>query len=223
MDKIKIAIVDDEKLIVQLLEDFFNKTESISVVASSTDGREFLAGLRNTELLPEIALLDMRMESMNGIEVLKELKKDFPDIKTIIMSSYYKKTLTGYMLKSEVNAFVPKGISPDKLVEIIEEVAEKDYYFMPEQLDVLRKQLSTKTPVPVLNETESLTSREIEVLTLICQQKTASEIAEIMFLSKRTVEGHKTNLLLKTGAKNTAGLVIYAVQEKLVDPESFLI
>ncbi len=124
----------------------------------------------------------------------------------------------GYMLKLGVNAFIPKGVSPEELLEIIEDVTKKDYFFMNDQIDELRKQLSSKIPKPKLIEEDQLSVREKEVLSLICQQKTAQEISEILFLSKRTIEGHRTNLLLKTGAKNTAGLVIYAIQNKIVDP-----
>lgn len=124
----------------------------------------------------------------------------------------------GYMLKLGVNAFIPKGISPEKLVGIITEVAEKDYFFMDDQIEVLRSQLSSKIPQPVLDEEIQLSDREKEVLSLICKQKTAKDISKIMYISKRTVDGHRTNLLLKTGAKNTAGLVIYAIQNKIIDP-----
>ena len=122
------------------------------------------------------------------------------------------------MLKTGVNAFIPKGISPDKLHNIITEVAEKDYFFMDDQIEVLRKQLSPKLPQPIVDEEIQLSDREKEVLNLICQQKTAKDISKIMYISKGTVDGHRTNLLLKTGAKNTAGLVIYAIQNKIIDP-----
>ncbi len=218
MTKINIAIVDDEGLIVELLDNFFSKTDEIMVTLTAGDGEEFLQKLHEMNQLPDIVLLDLRMKQMNGIETLTILKQDFPLIKTIIMSSYYKKNLMGYMLKLGVNAFIPKGVSPEQLVEIIKDVAEKDYFFMNDQIDELRKQLSSKIPKPKLIEEEQLSDREKEVLSLICQQKTAQEISEILFLSKRTIEGHRTNLLLKTGAKNTAGLVIFAIQNKIVDP-----
>lgn len=223
MNKIKLAIVDDESLIVELLSNFFSETNSIEVVLTANDGDEFIQKLNLNDQFPDIVLLDLRMKQLNGIETLTLLKQDFPQIKTIIMSSYYKRNLMGYMLKLGVNAFIPKGVSPEQLVEIIKAVFEKDYFFMNDQIDELRKQLSSKIPKPKLIEEQQLSSREKEVLTLICKQKTAQEISEILFLSKRTVEGHRTNLLLKTGAKNVAGLVIYAIQNKIIDPTEEII
>ncbi|MBI9052717.1 MAG: response regulator transcription factor [Bacteroidales bacterium] len=218
MAKINLAIINDEELLVELLQSFFKKTETISVVITATNGDEFLLKLATNKLRPDIILLDFRFKQTNTLEKIKDLKQDFPDIKIIVISSYYKKSLMGYMLKSGVNAFIPKGISPDKLVNIIMEVAEKDYYFMEDQINILRKQLSSKIPQPSLYEEIQLSDREKEVLYLICQQKTAKDISEIMCISKRTVDGHRTNLLLKTGAKNTAGLVIYAILNKIIDP-----
>lgn len=218
MRKINLAIVNDEELLVELLQSFFQKTENISVVLTAISGVEFLHKLDTNKQHPDIVLLDPCTKQTNVIEAIRILKQDFPKIKIIVISSFYKKSLIGYMLKSGVNAFIPKGISTEKLVDIIKEVAEKDYYFMNDQIDVLRKQLSSKIPQSFLNEEEQLSDREKEVLCLICQQKTAKDISEIMCISKRTVDGHRTNLLLKTGAKNTVGLVIFAIQNKIFDP-----
>lgn len=218
MRKINLAIVNDEDLLVELLQNFFQKIENISVVATATNADEILSKLATNNQHPEIVLLDPCMKQTSVTETIKILKQGFPKIKIIVISSYYKKSLMGYMLKTGVNAFIPKEISLEKLVDIIKEVAEKGYYFIDDQIDVLRKQLSSKIPQSFFNEEEQLSDREKEVLNLICQQKTAKDISEIMYISKRTVDGHRTNLLLKTGAKNTAGLVIYAIQNKIIDP-----
>ena len=218
MRKINLAIVCGEELLIELLQSFFQKTDYISKVLTANNGDEFLYKLATNNEYPEIVLLDPCMKQTNAIETIKNLKQNFPKIKIIVISSYYKKSLMGYMLKSGVNAFIPKGVSPEKLADIIKEVDEKDYYFMDDQIDVLRKQLSPKIPQTVLDEEIQLSDREKEVLSLICQQKTAKDISKIMYISKRTVDGHRTNLLLKTGAKNTAGLVIYAIQNKIIDP-----
>jgi len=218
MAKINLAIVNDEELLVELLLSFFKKTETISVVITATNSDDFLCKLATNKQHPDIVLLDFRFKQTNTLETIKILKNDSPNIKIIVISSYYKKSLMGFMLKLGVNAFIPKEISSAKLVDIIKEVAEKDYYFMDDQIDILRKQLSSKIPQPLLNDEVLLSDREKEVLCLICQQKTAKDISDIMCISKRTVDGHRTNLLLKTGAKNTAGLVIFAIQNKIIDP-----
>ena len=126
------------------------------------------------------------------------------------------------MLKAGVNAFLPKGVAPDVLVEAIHSTFSKGYFFLEEQIDVMRNQITTKAPKPKFTAEDELTRRELEILQLICQQLTNGEIAEKLFISERTVEGHRNNLFLKTKAKNVAGLVIYAVQKKIVDPIQFI-
>jgi DNA-binding NarL/FixJ family response regulator len=223
MNKIAIAIVDDDALIVDLIKSFLEKQDQIDVVLTANSGEEFLPLLKDAPKLPHVVLLDLKMKEMSGVEVTNTLKAEYPDIHIIVMSSHYKLSFMGFMLKSGVSAFIPKGISTAELLTIIKEVAANGYYFLPEQLTILRNQISSKAPQPVLDDRNSLSEREIEILKLICQQKTATEIADTLFIATRTVEGHKNNLFAKTGAKNIAGLVIYAIQNQLVDASTILL
>ena len=218
--EIKLAIVDDEELVVKLLEQFLSAIENYKVVLTAFDGSEFIEKIKTAEEVPDIALIDLRMKNMNGIETVAELKKDFPEVKVITISSHYKTSFMGYMMKAGVNAFIPKGVAPQYVVEVIESVNSKGYYFTEEQIDIMRSQISSSAPGPILEE-KTLTQREIEVLELICHQYSAPEIAQKLDISKRTVESHRENLILKTGVKNLAGLVIYAIQQKIVDIKSF--
>lgn len=213
---IRIAIVDDEELIVLLLSDFFSKLPRFEVQLTANDGLQLIEGLRKAESLPDVILLDLQMKELNGIDATAILKREFPDIKIIIVSSYYKKTFLGYILKLGINAFLPKGVHPDQLVEAVEEVYTKGYYFLEEQIEVMRSQLSPNTPAIIFAADEELTEREVEVLRLICMQFTAQQIADKLFISSRTVEGHKSSLLLKTATRNIAGLVIYALQKNII-------
>jgi DNA-binding NarL/FixJ family response regulator len=219
---ISIAIVDDEALIVMLLSDYFSKQPGIEVTFTANDGTQLIDYLRKTESLPDIVLLDLQMKEMGGIDTTAILKKEFPDMKIIIVSSYYKKSFMGYMLKLGVNAFLPKGVHPEQLVVAIEDVYTKGYYFIEEQIEVMRNQISSKAPMPCFSVEEELSERETEILKLICQQYTAPQIVEMLYISPRTVEGHKSNLLLKTSARNLAGLVIYAVQKNIIEIDDFL-
>lgn len=220
---IKIAIVDDEALLVMLLSNYFSMHKRIEVSFTATDGLQLIDYLRKAESLPDIVLLDLQMKELNGIDTATILKTEFYDLKIIVVSSFYKKSFMGYMLKLGINAFLPKGIHPEQLVEAIEDVNSKGYYFMEEQVEVMRDQISSRTPVPCLIEEEELSEREIAVLRLICLQYTAQQIAEKLRISTRTVEGHKSNLLLKTSARNLAGLVIYAVQKNIIDIDDCLV
>ena len=220
METISIGIVDDDALIVNLLKNFLESQQDMNVVLTASNGRDCVDKLKEVEEVPQILLMDLKMDEMNGIETTQLLKKEFPEIKTIIISSHYKVSFMGFMLKTGVCAFAPKGISTADLIMIIKEVSERGYYFNQDQLEIIRDQLSSKFPKPVLEEENVLSEREIDVLRLLCQQKTAKEIGEKLFITKRTVEGHKNNLFVKTGAKNVAGLVIYAVQNGIINADS---
>lgn len=218
---IKLALVDDEELMVQLLADFLSKEKNIEVVIKAFDGDDFLHKLRVEAEKPELVVMDLRMKNMDGLETTKIMKEEFPDIKIITLSSNYKKASMGYMLKAGVNAFLPKEVAPTTLVDVINQVYSKGFYFTEEQVDIMREQMSQSSPKPIKSDVETFSTRELEVLDLLCQQLTAAEIADKLCLNKRTVEGHKNNLLQKAGVKNTTGLIIYAIQKKLVDIDRY--
>ncbi|RZJ74100.1 MAG: response regulator transcription factor [Flavobacterium sp.] len=216
MDKIAIAITDDDALIVSLLQGYLDGRNGIEVLFTAGSGEELLDILSKAVHLPEVLLLDLKMSGIDGVAVTENIKTNYPDIKVIVISSHYQKTFMGFMLKTGVSAFLPKGISPVELVDIISVVSKQGYYFREDQMDALREQIPAKAPRPALND-DSISEREVEVLRLICQQKTAKEIGDMLNVAQRTVEGHKNNLFAKTGAKNIAGLVIYAIQNQIID------
>jgi len=221
MNRINLAIVEDDNLLLELISKFLKEQNSIKVIGAYESGTHFLSALKEEELFPDLVLLDLKMEGKNGVEVASELKEAYPEINVIILSSHYKPAYTSFMLKLGVSAFIPKGVTKESLVEIIAEVHQKGFYFLAEQVEFIRNQVSSNAPAPILDSESALSSRELEVLKLICQQKTTQEISELLFISKRTVEGHRNNLLLKTEAKNTAGLVIYAAQHQLISVDEF--
>ncbi len=215
-NKINLMLVDDDALFISLLAEYLNSQEHMQVVRTFHDGKEVIAALE-TPLPCSVMLLDLRMSGLNGIETLKALRAHQPHIKVIILSSFYQPSYSGYMLKCGASAFLPKEVSPDKLVAVIDEVVNKGHSFDTQQIDTLREQVSGRSPKPRLDKTQALTERETEVLQLLCEQLTAREIAEKLFITQRTVEGHKNNLMLKSGAKNLAGLVVFAIQAGIVN------
>jgi DNA-binding NarL/FixJ family response regulator len=221
MNKINLGIVDDEALILSLLEDFFRIQENIEVLITDTSGNALIERLEKADKIPDVFLLDFKMNDLNGAELTELLKGKYPKVRVIIISSYYKKSLIGYMLRNNIDAFLPKGIEPKELIRIINIVYRRGHFFTTEQIAVMQSQVSSRVPAPKFDN-EVLTLREKEILKSICEQLTAKETAEKMFITSRTVEGHRTNLLQKTGAKNTAGLVIYAIKNNLFDAENLI-
>lgn len=216
MKNISIAVADDDSLIAGLLEDFLNNSEGYEVMFSASDGSELIAKLNECDQLPDIVLLDLKMTGMDGIEATRHLKIYFPSIKIIVISSHYKNSFLNFMFKTGASAFVPKGISPVLLKYIIQTVHTYSVYFMEDQIACMKEKPVAKPSKFILNNDDDLSERETEILKLISMQKTANEIGEILHITGRTVEGHKNNLFIKTGAKNIAGLVVYAIQHDII-------
>lgn len=226
MNTITLALADDEVLFLNGLKAIFEQHPHFSVAITANDGGELLAKLEGQSRdIPDIVLLDLRMKGMDGVETAQQLRQIYPELKVIILSSHYRESFIGYMLKLKVNAFLPKNIDPGTLMEVLEKVHTMGLYFTPQQMQSLQEELSLgKKPMPPqLNPDDALTPRELEVLKLICDQHTNAEIAEKLFISVRTVEGHRNKLLLKAGVKNTVGLVLFALFHNFIDPEKKLL
>ncbi len=217
MEPIKLAIVDDDYLIVTLLKSFFNQHHSTKVVYDTTDGFEIFNFLeKNQPDAIDILLLDLKMKTIDGLEVLKKVKTFNPELKVIVISSHYQDSSIGFMTKEGVAGFLPKGMSPFELLDIIKHVHKNGFYLNKEQMEILREQISSKVSKPLLGSDDILTEREKEIIKLLCHQKTAKEIGEHLFITQRTVEGHKNNLFSKIGVRNVAGLIVYALQKHIV-------
>lgn len=219
MKQIITAIVDDDNLVSKLLESYLNNQENIVVNFTAENGNELLLKLKESSKLPDVVLLDLKMKEMDGTEITRILKSEYPSIKIMVMSSHYQKTFLDFMIKSGVAAFIPKGISPTLLIKAIETVHKNGVYFLDDQITNIKEEIHDKEELSILEDDKLLTEREKEILRLISMQKTAKEIGEILNITPRTVEGHKNNIFIKTGTKNIAGLVIYAIQHHIVTTE----
>ena len=211
---IKLVLVDDEQLILEGIKMLLSAQKNISVDFMATGGAEILAHLEtiSKDDFPDIAMIDVQMQPMDGFELVEILKKNYPALKIIILSSHYKSSVLGYMIKLGVSAFLPKNSDKKTFIEAIEMVAQNGMYFTKEDHEMLLSYMNTPSRKKSLfDNEETLSNREIDVVKLICQEKTNQEIADILFLSPRTVESHRQRILDKIGAKNTVGIVIYAV------------
>lgn len=223
MMKLKVILVDDEILITDLLSTFLNNSDGIEVIGAYNSGLEFLSSIEQGIQMPDILLFDYRIGDIDGIELFKKVRAHHISIPVILLSSHYNEGLINFIVKAGFSAFLPKNTRPANLIEVIHEVGNKGFYLTPVQFELLREQMSSKSFIISKNLQIALTDREVEVLQLIAQQKTGKEIADKMFISLKTVEGHKNSLFLKTGVKNVVGLIVYAVQNKLVNIDEIII
>jgi DNA-binding NarL/FixJ family response regulator len=221
-NQIRIGLVDDECLFLEGLTLLFSNNINIEVVITSMGGNEFLDGIAQmpADRFPEIALIDIQMEPMNGFDLVELLKKNYPDLKIIILSSHYRAAMLGHMIKLGISAFLPKNANQALLYEAIEKVHLSGVFFTQKDHEMLRSFVSNKSQNIYFHPKDDLSPREIEVLQLICSEHNNQEIADKLFLSKRTVESHRQRLLEKIGTKNTVGLVVYAICNELYTPDS---
>lgn len=214
-------IADDHLLFRRGLASLIEADTNMVVVSEASNGQELLEQLKVMEELPHVLLLDLNMPVMNGIEAIRHLRSMAPDMKIIVLTVHNEERFIIHFVEQGVNGYLLKTVEPDELQRAIHFVMEHDFYFNELALQAMRTGSQTKTRMreKTLAAPAGLTAREIEILQLICQECTAAEIAEKLFLSVRTVEGHRNNLLEKTGSKNAAGLVMFAVKNRIVEPE----
>ena len=212
-DIIKLAIADDETLFRQGITFILDKESNIEISIQAENGNDLIKQLNLTRDLPEVILMDLKMPDLNGVETTKIIKKKFPEIKIIALTSYYTKPFILNMMQQGAVAYLAKNATPTEVINTINQVAVKGFYYDENVMSIL-EEASLKINKQSRGD-EYLTKREREVLKLICEQKTTTEIGEQLFISPRTVEGHRNNLLVKTGSKNIAGLVIHAIENQI--------
>jgi DNA-binding NarL/FixJ family response regulator len=222
--KITIALADDELLFRQGLISILSKEKQISILFDAEDGNDLMYKLRTAEVLPKLIITDLKMPGLNGVETTKLIRKEFPDIKIIALTSYFSKPFIVNMISIGAVAYLAKNSTPKLMLTTIKEVAEKGFYYDAQVMKFIHEGLLNQNNDTIKSSFDNtfFTKREIDVLELICKQHTTIEIGTILFISPRTVEGHRNNLLLKTESKNLAGLVIYAIQNKMVNLEEQL-
>ena len=215
--KIRIAIVDDQNLFRQTLAMLLAGIPDFELVAESANGSDLLKAISLLEDLPDILLMDMNMPGIDGLELNQIIRDKYPEIKVIVLSVHAQDTLIAKLIQSGASAYLVKNCDREELILAIKSTFSTGYYMNKQTLIALQEhnRISSKShhfsTLPV-----SLTERELEVLKLICDQYASAEIADKLFLSTRTVEGHRNHLLTKTESKNTAGLVLFAIRHQLI-------
>lgn len=217
-NKIEIILVDDEILFRKGISFLLAREENIKIVFEASDGEELIAFLQsNKNKQPDIIIMDLKMPKINGVEATKIIHLQFPNIKIIALTSYNSKSFVANMIAVGAVSYLIKNATPLELITTINEVAVKGFYYTDDVMKIIQDDVLTAKKVKSMFDNSFLTARELEVLKLICSQKSTVEIAEELFISPRTVEGHRNNLLLKTESRNMAGLVVYAVQNEIIN------
>ena len=216
---INIILADDEVLFRKGIAFLLNREKNITILYEASNGSELITYLNSdNETHPDIILMDLKMPLLNGVEATKIIHATFPDIKIIALTSYNTNSFIANMIQVGASSYLIKNTTPGEMIHTINEVFSKGFYYNENVLKVIHDGiLPTHNKAKSNFDNDYLTAREKEILQLICQQLSTIEISENLFISPRTVEGHRNNLLLKTESKNIAGLVVYAIQNKIID------
>jgi two-component system, NarL family, response regulator NreC len=218
---IRLLIADDHEIFRDGLALMLSKQQDIQLVGQAGNGRELISLV--SELRPDVVMTDVKMPMMDGIEATRFLLGQFPDLKIIALSMFDEENLIVDMLEAGAKGYLLKNADKQEILDAIHSVFEERQYYCHHTSSKLATLISRSRFNPYKKkEVLSFTDREIEIIRLICQQLTAQEIAEKVFLSKRTVEGHRTRILEKMNVKNTAGVVIYALKHRIVTEEEVM-
>lgn len=219
MKNMNILLVDDHKIIREGIKHYLEAYDGVRVVGEAKNGVEALEWLEPNHAQVDIGILDIGMDGMNGIELCGEMTKLYPNIKCIALSMFSESYHIKQMMQAGALGYLLKNSSKEEIHEAITKVSDGGTYFTSEVTGIVMESMTgtTKKSYSRMTLDMPLTDRELEVLELIMKEFSNQEIADKLFISPRTVDAHKRNLLEKTGSKNLAGLVMYAVQNRLFE------
>lgn len=214
MSKIKIVICDDHHILLDGLKAMLQKQKDIDVVGLYEYGQDLLDNM--DAIRPHVAIVDISMPNMNGQELTIKIKEQHPEVNVITLSMFDDAGHIMEMIEAGVSGYLLKNVNDKELCEAIRTVNEGKLYFssdVSEKITTMAIQQQKKLEQP---EKPKLTERELEILKLISEEMSNAEIAQALFISERTVETHRKNMLRKTGNKTIVGLMKYAIEQQLI-------
>lgn len=213
---IKIYIVDDHKIFREGITSLISYNDDMEVIGSAASFQELTNDITDKD--PDVILMDLTLKDCSGIDATKWVLSQKPDVKVLIFSMHQEAHLVKEVLSSGAIGYLLKDAGTKEMVNSIRVVANGSSYYSPEISQILIQQLTNPTPAKTKGNTSGeLTKRELEVLKLIADEKDNREIADLLFISIRTVDTHRRNLLTKLGVKNSAGLIKYAYKSGLLE------
>lgn len=215
---IKVALCISNREMVVLYQRYLMHADDVSVASVVQHIDVFTNQIEDVEngKLPDVMLLESNLKHTHDLEAIRRCKEKCPQLKIVVITEDYQAHLMKFLLNVGVAAYLPQSMDRVRVLAMIRAVYSRGVFLYENQLCELQHQNVGSLAANNVFKDQKISTREMEVLQLICQQKTAKEIGDILFITAKTVEGHKNNLFLKTGVKNVVGLVIYAVQNNLI-------
>ena len=211
MRKIKVLLVDDHAILRDGIRALLDLKDDLEIVGEASEGKEAVEKAK--ELAPDVVVMDIAMPGIDGLEATRRIKKKYPQIQVLVLTQHDDKEYVLSAIKAGASGYVPKRALGSELVSAIRAVQKGESFLYPSAAAALIEKYREQAEVePYVH----LTSREREVLTLIAEGQTSRQIAEKLFVSIKTVQGHRTKIMEKLDIHNRAELVKYAVRKGLV-------
>lgn len=221
MKKIRVLIADDHSLIRSGIASLLERDGEFQIVGEAKDGNEAVE--LTEKLAPDVALIDLSMPRMNGVEATRIIRERFPQTRVLVLTMHENDEYIYQIFKSGAGGYVLKNSSRDELCDAIRAVAKGEKFFSTRVSEIMMESLMKRgehQSQPMNAEDIPLTKREKEILVLVAQGMTNQQIAEKLFISPRTVDTHRTNIMQKLDLHDVASLVHYAIKVGLVPPHS---
>ncbi|MGQ0827626.1 MAG: response regulator transcription factor [Bacteroidota bacterium] len=214
MKIVKLAIVDSHQMFREGMIVLIGKCTKLKVVISASNGKELIEKI--AEERPDVVLMDLDMPVMDGFETTDYLKKNYPDIKILILTTHNDEEAIHYLIRAGIHGYILKNNNFQVITDAIYQVVKNGYYFNNKISKYLVQELTAAKKIIRSFKKNYLTPREIEVIRMICRGYTNKEIAVSLNVSFRTIDGHREKILSKTKAKNTANIVMFAIKNNLI-------
>lgn len=214
--KITIGIAEDQRIYRDGLVKLFNENEDYKVIIEAHDGLELLFKMKGN--VPDVVLLDYRMPELNGIEVAKKIRLKYENVKILLLSMFDDQEFVVQAVECGANGYLSKDDNPDEIITAVESVIGTGYYLNDRTSKCLISELVRQGKVvPSFDGLVEFSRVEMQIIKFICHEKSATEIGVLMYRSKRTIDGYRSEIMKKIGAKNVVGIVMYAAKHKLVE------
>lgn len=209
--QVKILLVDDHQMFLDGLRTMLSKEKDLQVVVEAKNGKEALDILAGSEV--DLVITDINMPVMSGTELAKQIKKDYSNIKVLVLTMYNDREIIHEIVMTEAEGYILKNSNKKELLNAIRRIIDNGTYYSNEVISIMTENYVVRERIK--DRTQELSEREKEIISLICQELTSAEIADKLFLSPLTVETHRKNILRKTNSKTIVGLIKFAIENKL--------
>lgn len=210
---IRVLIADDHQMFLDGLKALLKRKKNIQVIGEVSNGNQALEFIKKNT--PDLLITDISMPGMSGVELTREVKHRYPEVKVLVLTMYNDKEIVGEILMSEAEGYILKNTGRQELSNAINRIINNSTYYSNEVLNIMMTRMKKQKSIE--KNTALLTPREIEIIKLIMEELSSEEIADKLFISKRTVDTHRKNIIQKTNTKTLVGLLKFAIENNLAE------